>query len=275
MKFISFASGSSGNCYYLHAEGCSILIDLGLGIRTFKKTYKDYGCSFGDIQGILVTHNHTDHSKAVAYLSNEFHIPVYTTEAVHKGMHENPFLSKKVKKEELKIVEHYKPFQIGPFNITAIPVPHDSFGNNGYLIQYKDINFCVITDIGHVTPEIQSIVGNATHLVIESNYDAQMLINGPYPMRLKKRIEGPYGHLSNKETAELLAHFLNPKRIQQVWLCHLSEENNTPILASETSGNALKEVPELQHIIPQPLPRRQPTGAIEIKINESNVTISE
>lgn len=267
MKFISFASGSSGNCYYLHAEGCSILIDLGLGIRTFKKTYKDYGCSFGDIQGILVTHNHTDHTKAVGYLSNEFHIPVFTTEAVHKGMQQNPFLSKKIKKEELKIVNHNTPFQIGPFTITAIPVPHDSFGNNGYIIQYKEICFCIVTDIGHATPEIQDLVSKATHLVIESNYDTQMLTNGPYPVRLKKRIEGPYGHISNKETAELLLNHLNSTRIKQVWLCHLSEENNTPTLAGETSKNAIKEVPELQHITPQPLPRRQPTGVIEITLD--------
>jgi phosphoribosyl 1,2-cyclic phosphodiesterase len=91
-----------------------------------------------------------------------------------------------------------------------------------------------------------------------------MLQTGPYPLRLKKRIEGPYGHLSNVETAELLTHFLNPERIQQVWLCHLSEENNTPALASETTTNALKGAPSLQHINPQPLPRRQPTGVIEI-----------
>ena len=268
MKFISFASGSSGNCYYLHAEGCSILIDLGLGIRNFKKTYKDYGCSFGDIQGILVTHNHTDHTKAVGYLSNEFHIPVYTTEAVHNGMNSNPFLSKKIKKEELKTVYHNEPFSIGPFKITATPVPHDSYGNNGYLIQYKEISFCIITDIGHITPEIQALVSQATHLVVESNYDPQMLQTGPYPLRLKKRIEGPYGHVSNVETAELLTKHLNPERIKKVWLCHLSEENNTPELASETTTKALMVNPLLQHITPQPLPRKQPTGVIDITHSE-------
>lgn len=264
MKFISFASGSSGNCYYLNAEGCSIIIDLGLGIRTFKKTYKDYGCSFGDIQGVLVTHNHTDHTKAVGYLSNEFHIPVYTTEAVHEGMRKNPFLSKKIRPQELKIITHLSPFQIGPFTITAFPVPHDSYGNNGYIIRYKDVVFCLITDIGHITPEIEEAVSKSTHLVVESNYDHQMLETGPYPMRLKKRIEGPYGHLSNAETAQLLANYLSPELIQRVWLCHLSEENNKPELASQTCLSALQNLPKLNHIIPQPLPRRQPTGVIEL-----------
>ena len=264
MKFISFASGSSGNCYYLHAEDCSILIDLGLGIRTFKKTYKDYGCSFGDIKGILVTHNHTDHSKAVGYLSNEFHIPVYTTKAVHDGMLSNPFLSKKVRVQQQEVITHHTPFSIGPFTIQAIPVPHDSFGNNGYLISYHDIHFGIITDIGHITPEIQELVSKATHLVIESNYDPQMLITGKYPLHLKNRIKGPYGHISNIETAQMLITALDPQRIKQVWLCHLSEENNTPTLAAETCITEFKNTPQLQHIIPQPLPRRTPTGIIEI-----------
>lgn len=260
MKFISFASGSSGNCYYLNAEDCSILIDLGIGIRTFKKAYKDYGCSFGNIKGILVTHNHTDHSKAVGYLSNEFHIPVYTTQAVHDGMMNNPFLSKKVRPEQRIIITHSEAFHIGPFTIRAIPVPHDSYGNNGFLISYKDIQFCIITDIGHVTPEIEQLVSEATHLVIESNYDEQMLLNGKYPMRLKNRIKGPYGHISNNETAHLLASSLTPERIQQVWLCHLSEENNTPSIAASTCTQGIQSVEALHHITPQPLPRRTPTG---------------
>ena len=264
MEFISFASGSSGNCYYLNAEGCSILIDLGIGIRTFKKIYKDYGCSFGTIEGILVTHNHTDHTKAVGYLSNEFHIPVYTTQAVHEGMKANPFLSKKIRPQETRIITHEEAFKIGPFTINAIPVPHDSFGNNGFLIKYKDINFCIITDIGHITPEISNIVSQATHLVIESNYDEEMLQIGPYPFRLKKRIQGPYGHISNKETAELLSASLSPNLIKHVWLCHLSEENNTPTLAANTCLERIKEISQLNHIIPQPLPRKQPMGVIEI-----------
>lgn len=264
MKFISFASGSSGNCYYINANGCGILIDLGLGIRTFKKTYKDYGCSFGDIQGILITHNHTDHTKAVGYLSNEFHIPVYTTEAVHEGMRNNPFLSKKVHPQEIRIITHQQPFEIGPFTITAFSVPHDSFGNNGYLIRYNDVVFCLITDIGHITPEIEKMVSQATHLVVEANYNPTMLEQGSYPQHLKKRIRGPYGHVSNEETAQLLATHLSPERIKTVWLCHLSEENNTPALAYQTCIDALTDVAQLAHISPQPLPRKEPTGFIEL-----------
>jgi phosphoribosyl 1,2-cyclic phosphodiesterase len=179
-------------------------------------------------------------------------------------MRKNPFLSKKIRPQELKIITHLSPFQIGPFTITAFPVPHDSYGNNGYIISYKDVVFCLITDIGHITPEIEEAVSKSTHLVVESNYDHQMLETGPYPMRLKKRIEGPYGHLSNAETAQLLANYLSPELIQRVWLCHLSEENNKPELASQTCLSALQNLPKLNHIIPQPLPRRQPTGVIEL-----------
>jgi phosphoribosyl 1,2-cyclic phosphodiesterase len=265
MQLISFASGSSGNCYYIHAEGCSLLVDLGLGIRIFKKTYKDYGCSFGDIQGILVTHNHTDHTKAVGYLSNEFHIPVYTTQAVHDGMKTNPFLSKKVRQEELKVIIHNESFRIGPFTITSFAVPHDSFGNNGFFIEYEDISLCIITDIGHVTPEISDFIKKTTHLIVEANYDTKMLESGPYPLHLKRRIQGPYGHISNAETAKLLSSSLTPNLIKKVWLCHLSEENNTPDIAANTCREILQSIPDLQHITPIPLPRRTPTWLINIK----------
>jgi phosphoribosyl 1,2-cyclic phosphodiesterase len=266
MKFISLGSGSSGNCYYINTANTGIIIDLGLGIRTFKKLYKDYGLSLAEIQGILVTHNHTDHTKAIGPLSNEFHIPVYTTEAVHEGIMKNIYLSKKVHPSEKRIICHYETFEIGALRITAFPVPHDSHGNNGYIIEAEGKTLVLITDIGHVTEEIKQAISKAEHLIVESNYDLAMLESGKYPNHLKRRIKGPYGHISNTETAELLAENLNKERIKNIWLCHLSEENNTPELARSTTKAALTDKgfnlnTQLSLIS---LPRRTPYGIIEV-----------
>ena len=238
LKFICFGSGSSGNCYYLNAEGYGIIIDMGIGLRIMKKHFRDFGLNMAQINSILVTHDHTDHVKSVGALSNEFHIPVYSSKEVHDGMGRNCFMSKKVRQEEKHIVAHNEPFQLGPFKVTAFPVPHDSSGNNGYFIEYGEVTFCLVTDAGHITPEIINYIGKAKYLVLEANYDATMLEQGPYPQYLKRRITGPAGHLCNTETAEALAEHLS-EHAKCVWLCHLSEENNHPELARKTIESAL------------------------------------
>lgn len=242
LKFISLGSGSSGNCYYLNADGYGIVVDVGIGIRSFKRIFSNYGLSLSQIKAILVTHDHTDHVKAVAALSRELHIPVYTSQKVHDSMLSNHFLPKKVEPNECRAIEQNTMFELGPFKITSFFVPHDSADNNGYIIQVENKRFVILTDVGHFTEEMANIVGNATHLIIESNYDDKMLETGRYPQRLKKRIKGAYGHSSNIETATFLSHHLNKQLIQRVWLCHLSAENNLPRIAYETSAEALRKV---------------------------------
>lgn len=216
------------------------MIDLGIGIRHFKKHFRDYGLSLAKIDAILVTHDHTDHVKAVGVLSNEFHLPVYASEAVHNGMQRNHFMSKKVKDEDKRFTEVAKTFEVGPFSITPFDVPHDSSANSGYFITVGDLQFCLITDAGHVTDAMKEQLRKANHIVLEANYDDAMLATGPYPAYLKKRIMSERGHLSNTECAETLAECLNPEA-KQVWLCHLSEENNHPELARKTISTALEQ----------------------------------
>lgn len=216
------------------------MIDLGIGIRHFKKHFRDYGLSLAKIDAILVTHDHTDHVKAVGVLSNEFHLPVYASEAVHNGMQRNHFMSKKVKDEDKRFTEVAKTFEVGPFSITPFDVPHDSSANSGYFITVGDLQFCLITDAGHVTNAMKEQLRKANHIVLEANYDDAMLATGPYPAYLKKRIMSERGHLSNTECAETLAECLNPEA-KQVWLCHLSEENNHPELARKTISTALEQ----------------------------------
>lgn len=240
LQFISLGSGSSGNCYYLLHEGFGLLIDLGIGIRTFKQHFSNYGLPLAQIHAILVTHDHTDHVKSVGRLSEGMHIPVYTTQKVHDSIEKNHFVSKKVPHAMRRIIEKGTDVEIGPYHVTPFHVPHDSADNNGYAIRVDGKCFVVMTDIGHFTEEMPGVVAEATHLVIESNYDEAMLTSGPYPPRLQKRISGKYGHISNAETAAFLSENLNKNLIRRIWLCHLSAENNRPDLARTTSSAALE-----------------------------------
>lgn len=239
LQFISFASGSSGNCYYLNANGYGILIDIGIGIRIFKRNFSNYGLPIAQIQAILVTHDHTDHVKAVGAVSRDFRLPVYTSQKVHDSILRNHFVSKKVPADLQHAIERGKTFELGPFSITSFAVPHDSADNNGYIIRVEDKCFVILTDVGHFTDEMADIVNQATHLVIEANYDTAMLATGRYPLRLQNRISGPLGHISNAETADFLSLHLDKQRTRRIWLCHLSAENNLPRIAHDTVAEAL------------------------------------
>ncbi len=260
VKFISLGSGSSGNAYYIETEDSALLIDMGIGIRNCKKYFRDYGLNFGLVRAILVTHYHTDHIKAVGALSQQFQFNVCTSQLVHEGMDRNFMMSKKVPKELRYTAIHHKSFQVGSFTVTAFPVPHDTKENNGYFISIGDVHFCLITDAGRITDEMLPYIQRANHLVIEANYDAQLLAKGPYPLRLQQRISNGNGHLCNDITAQVLSENLSPT-IRHIWLCHLSEDNNRPHIAEETISKAVKaSLPLLsEQIIIEALPRKQPS----------------
>lgn len=261
MKFISFGSGSSGNCYYLLEDGIGLIIDAGIGIRSFKKYFHEYGFTYPTLKAILVTHDHTDHVKAVGALSGEYNLEVFATEEVHKGILNNYYTHKKVRPELCRTYLPGDDWSIGPFHITTFTVPHDASHNCGYFIETATTNFCFITDAGSFTPEMISFIRRARNLVIEANYDAAMLDEGPYPLHLKKRIKAPTGHACNAETARILEENL-AATTENIWLCHLSEENNHPELARKTIAQALErsECKSQLHV----LRRRIPSGPFEL-----------
>lgn len=248
----------------MNCDGYGLLIDLGIGIRLFKRSFSNYGLSIASIRSILVTHDHTDHVKAVGALSGEFQIPVYTSQRVHDSIALNHHVNKKVPKPLRQIIAKNETIELGPFNVTSFHVPHDSADNNGYIIRADGKCFVILTDVGHFTEEMQGIIAQATHLVIESNYDVKMLACGRYPQRLQNRISSPNGHISNAETASFLAENLNPELIKGVWLCHLSAENNLPRIACEETSKALTQKGfivdgEGKNLYLEVLPRRTPT----------------
>lgn len=236
-KFFSIGSGSSGNCSYLGTKDYGILIDAGIGIRTIKKALREYGVPFEKIMAVLITHDHADHIKTVGYFGDKCNIPVYTTQTVHEGIQRNRVVQADLYQSK-RIVEKEVPFFIRDFKITAFEVPHDSIDNVGYHIELDNQVFVLITDIGCITDTIKKYAANAHHLVIEANYDDYMLQAGRYPYFLKQRITNGMGHLSNRYSAEFIASIYNEK-MQNIWLCHLSQDNNSPEVAYKAVEQAL------------------------------------
>lgn len=239
LKFISFGSGSSGNCYLLYTESDGLLIDAGIGVRTLKKYFKDRGLSFSNIHHIIITHDHADHVKSVGSLSRDYGIPVFATHRVHAGIERNYCVRHKIATEYVKVIEKGIPFHLGDFEIRPFEVPHDSSDNVGYQIKYGNTVFCLMTDIGHITDEMKEMISTAHYLIIEANHDREMLMEGPYPQHLKERVIGPTGHLCNEDCAKAIAENVT-ESLKHVWLCHLSEENNHPELARKTVEQILR-----------------------------------
>jgi phosphoribosyl 1,2-cyclic phosphodiesterase len=236
-RFESFGSGSSGNLYYVESDNGAILIDAGLGIRKIRKYFREYGIKMCNIKGILVTHNHMDHVMSVGILNKKDGFPVYLTQKVFEGIVENPAITNKPVKENTFFVNKLKPFNIAGFDVCAFDVPHDSKDNVGYFISHYGTSLCLVTDCGMLTDTIDGFIAQADYLILESNYDELLLERGPYPQKLKQRIRGGNGHLSNPLAASVI--FKHQSHLRHVWLCHLSEKNNTPECALQTVRNAL------------------------------------
>jgi len=269
LKFISFGSGSSGNCYLLYTANDGLLIDIGVGIRTLKKEFRDYGVSMSQVHHLLITHDHADHIKSVGSMSHDYQLPVYATEIVHRGIDKNYCVQRKVSSELRHLIEPGVTFQLGDFTVTPFTVPHDSSDNVGYFIEADHTAFCIITDAGCVTDEMAHFIGRAQYLVIEANHDVEMLLQGPYPQHLKMRIQSSTGHLSNMDCGKAIAENMG-EHLRHVWLCHLSEENNHPELARKTVEAVLRSygIVAGKDFELEVLKRTTPTGVFELQEGE-------
>jgi len=262
-KLLSLSSGSNGNCYYLGTSEYGILIDAGIGGRTIKKYLREYGIAVETIIAILVTHDHADHIRSISYFGAKMHIPVYTTRAIHEGIERSKYCEQKLFGSR-RDIEKEKPFVIRDFRITAFDVPHDSVENVGYQIVVKGKTIVLITDVGKITECVARYASTANHLIIEANYDEYMLQTGRYPYLLKQRIVSGTGHLSNRLTGELLVDVYHGD-LDEIWLCHLSKDNNHPDIAYKTIENKLCEKGVIvgQHVVLKTLQRGKPSAIRE------------
>lgn len=238
--YISFASGSSGNCCYLGTRNAGILIDAGILTETVVDTLKENGIKMENIVGICLTHDHGDHVKyAYNIVRKHKHMKVYCTNRVVNGMLRKHNISKRIKDYHSPIFKEI-PFKLGDFEITAFDVPHDGDDNMGFFVRHGDKNFVVATDLGAISERARHYISQAHYLMIEANYDKEMLIKGTYPDYLKRRIQTDRGHMDNVETAAFLSEIYTPQ-LKYIFLCHLSNDNNTPEIALNTISKALKD----------------------------------
>ena len=239
IKFISLASGSSGNCYYIGTESYGILIDAGIAARTIKKALKEFGIGMDTIIGVFVTHDHADHIKGVGGLGEKLNIPIYSTSLVHQGINKSYCMTEKLH-SSVRYLEKNEPMQLRDFRIESFEVPHDGTDNVGYCIEIDGKTFSFLTDLGEITPMAAEYICKANYLILEANYDEDMLRMGNYPQYLKERIISRTGHMSNTDTAEFLAENIS-ENLQYIWLCHLSKDNNHPELAYKTVEFRLRD----------------------------------
>ena len=265
LKFISFGSGSSGNCYWLATPTDALLIDIGVGLRGLKKDCRNYGVSLSMVHHVLITHDHADHIKSVGSFSNDYCVPVYATREVHDGINRNYCVTKKIAPSLACTVEKGRTEQIGDFKVTPFEVPHDSNDNVGYFIEAEGTNICIITDAGTITDEMKTYINRARYLVLEANHDIEMVQGGPYPQFLKDRILSGTGHLNNRDCGVAIAENMS-EQLKNVWLCHLSEENNHPELARKTVESVLRSYGIVvgTDVRLEVLKRTTPTGPFEL-----------
>lgn len=243
--FQSFASGSSGNCYFVGNQKNGILIDAGLSARTIRKNLKNIGLDFKNINAIFITHDHIDHIKGVLALGEHFLIPVFATPETHSGIEQNYWFTQKLERSKCLLYKE-KRVELENCKVTAFPVLHDATDCVGYFVEFCGKTFTFATDLGEIGYDAAKYLKTSDYVILEANYDEQMLQNGNYPIVLQNRIRAATGHLSNEQTATFLAENFS-ENWEKIFLCHLSKENNTKELAVQTvekfllKNNKLKE----------------------------------
>jgi len=234
MRFAWLASGSRGNAALVEADGRCVMVDCGLGLKAAQARIEQLGKTPADIDAILVTHEHSDHIGGVARFAARHHIRVLATRGTARGFRVMP--------PRLDFISAHEPFEIGPFAIAPMPVPHDAREPCQFVFSDGAAKLAIITDLGRVTPHLVECLHGCDALALECNHDEDMLASGPYPESLKRRVGGQLGHLSNAQAAALVAA-LDTSRLKHMVALHLSDMNNTQALARAALADSMGCVP--------------------------------
>lgn len=237
MRLCSLYSGSSGNSIFVASDSTKILSDAGLSAKKIIEALCSIGEKPGELNGILVSHEHIDHIRGAGILSRKFNLPIYASEGTWQAMGE---MIGPVMEYNRRVFSSYEPFMIGDIEVRPFPIPHDANEPVGYSYSNNGKKVTIATDIGHISIELLHYLEDSDLLLLESNHDLEMLKVGPYPWNLKQRIAGDNGHLSNEAAGKVIA-YMAEKGTKRFLLGHLSKENNFPELAYQTVCNALCE----------------------------------
>lgn len=234
MQVHVLASGSTGNSVFLQCGDTRVLIDAGISTRRIKKELESVGHDIAALDAVLITHEHRDHIAGLTTMAKKYRIPMYARPAAWQAMS----------------IRHTLPddcchdlgdkLQLGQVAIEPFPIPHDAADPVGFTLRYGERKCTLATDLGFVTDTVKKALAMSDIMILEANHDVDMLQSGSYPWMLKKRILSNRGHLSNHDSGWTLARLAKPKG-SQVFLAHLSQENNCPDLAQRTVCDILSE----------------------------------
>lgn len=238
MIFCSLYSGSSGNSIFVASEGAKILIDAGLPGKKIDEALKEIGQNPSELDGIFITHEHSDHIKGVGVLSRKYDIPIYANEATWNAMDTS---IGKIKECNIRVLDKRSAISVNDMEVKCFNIPHDAVGPMGYTLNSNGKSVSVATDLGTFTQEIKDSIKDSEVILLECNHDVQMLKFGPYPYPLKRRILSEIGHLSNEDCGKAVVDILSSGEPKQIILGHLSNTNNHPDLAFQTVLNVLND----------------------------------
>ncbi len=233
MYFCSISSGSSGNCIYVSSGRTRILIDVGISKKSLNDALKLIKVRSESIDGILLTHEHLDHYRGAGIFSRAYKVPLYLSEKTYSVLNDK-FLDIK----DINIISNDSEFAIGDLDVKVFKIPHDAVDPVGYSIMNCNKKVSVATDMGYFSDEVFNNLRDSDVVLIESNYNEDMIKVSPYPHYLKKRILSNLGHLSNEDCAKAVIDLVRYSR-KNIILGHLSGTNNFPELAYKTVENAL------------------------------------
>jgi phosphoribosyl 1,2-cyclic phosphodiesterase len=235
LKLCILGSGSAGNSIYIAGDGGSFLIDAGLSRKELEGRLASVGAALSEIEAVLISHEHHDHTRGLAVLCRSHGAPVYVNRQTASVI-----IQKGIPAEQLRFFRNGSEFAVGGMTVHPFPVPHDASDPVGFVVCAGEMRVGIVTDCGHPSETVKRMLRGCNALVIEANHDPDLLNNGPRHVSLKERIRSDVGHLSNDTAAELLSEIVS-EELSDVFLAHLSEECNSPDLALAAVERAMRE----------------------------------
>lgn len=230
LNFCSLYSGSSGNSLFIETENTKLLIDVGVSSKKVEEALHSINVEPSSINAVLITHEHSDHVQGLGTFSKKYDIPIYANQETIDNM---PTQIGKISEKNIKKFKVSDKFSIGDINIKSFAIPHDAANPCGFNILSGNNKISIATDIGHMDNKLIKNLEESQFILLESNYDPEILKYSSYPYNLKSRIAGPNGHLSNSMAGKTISYLLK-SGLKSAMLGHLSKENNFPELAYKT-----------------------------------------
>ena len=259
LKFCSLYSGSTGNSLFVENNDTKILIDAGVSGKKVVDALESINVKPEEINAILITHEHTDHIQSVGTLSKKYNIPIYANSNTWSKISKE-----KINKTNIFTFNSFEDFSVGSLKFHPFKIPHDAVDPCGFNVYDGKTKISIATDLGHVTDEIITCLDGSKFILLEANYEPEVLKMCSYPLLLKKRISSSNGHLSNNEAGKTIAKLIN-NGLSSVMLGHLSKESNFPQMASATVLEELKKANFKKNDIDLSVASRtEPSGLIEI-----------